>query len=394
MFNTRTEQTTTTNGTGTLDLIAPVTGRVSFVSSVGNGNPCYYTVVMSDESQWEEGIGTVVSGTPDQLTRSQVIRSSNSNNLVNFPSGTKTVYISQHADTVRFGSVGALPTEGGSASARTLSFKPALRHLRAGMLFSYVSAFAGNGSAQTMNIDTFGAYALKTADGLYDPDAYDLQGGGVLNTIMFDGSKFVVVRTGRAVTRAYVDAIANAQVGQVGFFPSGSAPSGWLKYNGALVSRATYANLWTWVQAQGWLVSEATWGGGTYGAFSTGDLSTNFRLPDGRGVFARGFDDSRGIDSGRGAGAPQTGAVQSHGHTASVSDPQHKHISGDGPVNSNLRYGVVGSLAGGNTNQQSGTTTVGGYTSTEPTGISVTVNAAGSSETRPINIPLLMCVKY
>lgn len=396
MFNTRAEQTTNTTGTGTIDLIAPLTGRLSFVTCFGNGNKCYYILQTADESQWEEGIGTVISGSPDQLTRDQVIRSSNSNNLVNFPAGTKTVYVGQHSDTVRFGGVGQLPTEAGSAGTRTLSFAPAVRHIRAGMVFSFISQYAGSGGAQTLNINGTGAYALKTADGLYDPDAYDIQAGGVLTTVMFDGTKYVLVRTGRAVSRAYVDATFSGLAGMIGFFPTNTAPAGWLKANGALVSRTTYANLWAYANGgAAWLVSDATWSGsGIWSAFSTGDLSTTFRLPEIRGEFIRAYDDSRGIDSGRGTGTKQDEAFKQHNHTASTTDPTHKHISGDGPVNSNLRYGVVGSLAGGNQNQQSGTTTVGGYTSSEATGISVTINNSGGTETRPRNVTFLACIKY
>jgi len=50
--------------------------------------------------------------------------------------------------------------------------------------------------------------------------------------------------------------------------------------------------------ASGNIVSEATWLGGSTGAFSTGDLSTTFHIPDARGEFIRGYDDGGGIDSG------------------------------------------------------------------------------------------------
>ncbi len=53
---------------------------------------------------------------------------------------------------------------------------------------------------------------------------------------------------------------------------------------GALVSRATYPDLWAWVQANAPLISEADWQAQaaaqtSVGAYSTGDGSTTFRLP-------------------------------------------------------------------------------------------------------------------
>lgn len=73
-----------------------------------------------------------------------------------------------------------------------------------------------------------------------------------------------------------------------------SAPAGWLKANGAAVSRSTYATLFAAI-------------GTTFGA---GDGSTTFTLPDLRGEFIRGCDDGRGVDAGRAIGTAQTDALQ------------------------------------------------------------------------------------
>ena len=71
-------------------------------------------------------------------------------------------------------------------------------------------------------------------------------------------------------------------IGQVIFMAGANAPSGFLKCNGQLVSRTTYASLFAVI-------------GTTYGA---GDGSTTFKLPDCRGEFLRGLDDGRGVDTG------------------------------------------------------------------------------------------------
>ena len=76
--------------------------------------------------------------------------------------------------------------------------------------------------------------------------------------------------------------------GTVFHFAGQTAPAGWLKANGAAVSRTAYAALFAAI-------------GTTYGA---GDGRSTFNLPDLRGEFIRGWDDGRGIDRGRALGSP------------------------------------------------------------------------------------------
>ena len=90
VVNDRVQETTTTTGTGTIDLDGAVVGFESFVSAIGNGNDTYYAIVGG--SEFEVGIGTVTDATPDTLSRTTVISSSNSDALVNFSAGTKNVF--------------------------------------------------------------------------------------------------------------------------------------------------------------------------------------------------------------------------------------------------------------------------------------------------------------
>ncbi|MBT2322515.1 tail fiber protein [Variovorax paradoxus] len=115
---------------------------------------------------------------------------------------------------------------------------------------------------------------------------------------------------------------AGIRTGAVLPFPIATAPLGFLKLNGALISRTTYADLFAFATSSG-LVSEATWAAGSSGLFSVGDGSTTFRLPDARGTFFRGLDESRGLDIGRALGVYQDHANVVHAH--SVSDPTHAH---------------------------------------------------------------------
>ena len=91
-LNDRVKETSTTTGTGTFDLAGAETGFESFVSGVGDGNQTYYAISNDGTNEFEVGIGTVTDATPDTLSRDTIISSSNSDALVNFSAGTKTVF--------------------------------------------------------------------------------------------------------------------------------------------------------------------------------------------------------------------------------------------------------------------------------------------------------------
>lgn len=92
-------ETTTTTGTGTLDLAGAATGHQTFVAGIGDGNVCFYCIDNFDYGggDWEVGIGTVTDAAPDTLSRDHVLASSNSGAAVNFSSGTKDVFVTNPA---------------------------------------------------------------------------------------------------------------------------------------------------------------------------------------------------------------------------------------------------------------------------------------------------------
>lgn len=102
--------------------------------------------------------------------------------------------------------------------------------------------------------------------------------------------------TPSAVKAAYDLATDAAPSGMVVFFSRSTPPPGWLKCNGAAVSRTVYASLFAAI-------------GTTAGA---GDGSTTFNVPDIRGDAIRGWDDGRGVDAGRALGSEQMDAFQGH----------------------------------------------------------------------------------
>ena len=87
----RVRETTAVIGTNDATLLGAVNGFQAF-SAVGNGNTCYYTISDQAGANWEVGIGTYNSVGPT-LTRDTVLASSNSDSKVNFPSGTKDVFL-------------------------------------------------------------------------------------------------------------------------------------------------------------------------------------------------------------------------------------------------------------------------------------------------------------
>ena len=90
----RIKETTTTTGTGTYTLAGAVTGFEAF-SVVGNSNTTFYAC--TDGTDFEVGVGTYTSsGTT--LARTTILQSSNSDNAVNWTSGTRTIFCTLPAE--------------------------------------------------------------------------------------------------------------------------------------------------------------------------------------------------------------------------------------------------------------------------------------------------------
>ena len=153
--------------------------------------------------------------------------------------------------------------------------------------------------------------------------------------------------------------IASAPVGSLLSHGATTPPLGYLKANGAAVSRTTYAALFA--------VISTVWG--------VGDGSTTFNLPDFRGLFPRGWDDGRGIDVGRAFASGQDHAVMDHTHKS------FRTLDGS-PLNSGgSLYDIMA---------ESGAADVTAITG----GITSGYAANTAAETRPANATALICIKY
>ncbi|MEW5833052.1 MAG: phage tail protein [Campylobacterota bacterium] len=164
-----------------------------------------------------------------------------------------------------------------------------------------------------------------------------------INGVNFDGSSDITI-TAEPTEHTHNEIVP---AGTVCYFAQSTPPGGWIKANGALVSRTAYAALFAAI-------------GTTFGA---GDGSTTFKLPDLRGEFLRGWDDGRGVDSGRAFGSSQSGDIQSHSHN----------------------LGLYGNVPAVTSVAASSGSSLGAW---------ATTTSSGGSETRPRNIAMLACIKY
>lgn len=151
--------------------------------------------------------------------------------------------------------------------------------------------------------------------------------------------------------------------GKLAYFAMATAPSGWLKANGAAVSRTTYAALFSAI-------------GTTHGA---GDGTKTFNLPDRRGEFLRGLDDGRGVDPGRAIGTWQAAAVANHTHqlTLTTGNAVANYLSSSQGPDGTLQFPLGRDVA----------------TSPSVSSTSISSNVGGA-ENRVRNFADLICIKY
>lgn len=149
-------------------------------------------------------------------------------------------------------------------------------------------------------------------------------------------------------------------VGSMVAFPVDKVPVGFLEIDGSVKSAAAYPDLAKFLGA----------------AFNKGDEGAgNFRLPESRGEFLRGWDHGRGVDAGRIIGGYQLDQMQGHVHAAPKGTTAYAAF---GPGGSALAAGsgIINPAASGSpiTDGINGEPRVG-------------------AETRPRNLSVLWCIK-
>lgn len=160
-------------------------------------------------------------------------------------------------------------------------------------------------------------------------------------------------------TKAEVEAlIAKASalpVGSIVAFPVDAPPPGFLELDNSVKSSATYPDLSAYLGSK----------------FNKGDEGVgNFRLPEARGEFLRGWDHGRGVDAGRGLGSWQADDNKAHAHTVTRMQA-FANATGSNPsavVVDNGNTAVMTNFAAG-------------------------FNSSGGAEARPRNIAVMWCIK-
>ena len=163
-----------------------------------------------------------------------------------------------------------------------------------------------------------------------------------------------------------------APTGSVHMMATTTVPSGYLKCDGAAVSRTTYADLFTTI-------------GTTWGA---GDGSSTFNLPDLRGEFVRGWDNGKGTDPGRSFASFQADDNKSHNHSLSPGGASGTFVTGVTLVQGTKRVD-------GDPNQER-VLDPGTRIDTSFGEVSYTAQAvspSGGSQARPRNIAMMYVIK-
>jgi len=226
-------------------------------------------------------------------------------------------------------------------------------------------------------------------------------------TAPVDGTNGQVLQTNGSGVLSFAT-FGSVPAGSVFCFAAQSPPTGYLECNGQVLARSgTYADLFAAI--------------GT--AFNTGgESSEQFRLPDLRGEFVRGYDHGRGVDSGRNVAHNVQGAqFGQHNHSFSAT------ASGSGTTSTKSLTGTAFQISetfsaapsptgifskGANQNGQltpgspdtSSTGTLQIDASHNHTITISNINVSGntgnqggtgnSSETRPRNIALMYIIKF
>jgi len=213
-----------------------------------------------------------------------------------------------------------------------------------------------------------GASAIRTLGTAIDTTVFNNASAAIAKTIVDAKGDIIAATAADTVSRLAVganDTVLTADsstatglkwstpsgtpAGAVIFHAANTAPSGFLKANGAAVSRTTYAALFSAI-------------GTTFGA---GDGSTTFLLPDLRGYFPRGWADDGSIDSGRTFGSTQQPTSF--------------------PTSSDNETGYLQNVK--NSDGTDGTETMRGIGSDR-------TSTGTYRKVRPVNLALLACIKF
>jgi len=162
LFADRVKENVSSIGTGTFNLSGAVADFQSFVAGIGSGNSCYYAAA-DGVAAWEVGVGTVTSGTPNLLSRTTILASSNSGSVVNFTTGPTVANVSPAAffqalvNTTNTGYVltsaqNALPTWTSTSGASSIVARDANQNITANNYSAGVASTVASSTPVTLTV--------------------------------------------------------------------------------------------------------------------------------------------------------------------------------------------------------------------------------------------------
>ena len=229
------------------------------------------------------------------------------------------------------------------------------------------SGFIGDNSVTATQIAAGAITSAKIAD------------GNVTTAKIADANVTTAKIADANVTTAKLNSIVSASLvptGAVFHFAASTAPVGYLKANGDTIPNGTGT-------VQGITTNFSTLYailGSTYGAAG--------KLPDLRGEFIRGWDDSRGVDTGRTIGSWQKGTLVA-GYDDNDSNSDISFLPGrafrdygSDPINASIA------------STEYGMSIVRWLQTTPNVDYDLSTVSSWTSITRPRNVALLACIKY
>jgi microcystin-dependent protein len=256
-------------------------------------------------------------------------------------------------------------TTGGSSNAYTVTSNGPLTVSIPDGFRIYCLPNHTNTGASTLNVDSLGAKNLRITSGT------SLSAGDIVVNRPFiatfrNASDEFLIDSG-ALDTQQVTSIAESvfATGSIIAWPTATPATGFLECDGSAVSRTTYADLFA-------VISDD---------YGNGDGSTTFNLPDYRGEFLRGYDNSASNDPNAGSRTDRGDGTT--GDAVGTKQEDATDVNG------------LSATTTATTNTISPQPNTGGAhdLSRGPASSTVTLSST-DAETRPRNVSVMWCIKY
>jgi len=297
----------------------------------------------------------------------------NSDDIINWLEGQppSSVNNSARAMMVRIRQLledlGGVVTATGAANSIAVASSSPITDYPDGYMLSF-RAFSATTGAATISVNNIGAKPVyrNSSTGPERTGAGDIVAGCIYDVVY---SAALNGGDGGFLLASPTLPSSSVPTGAIMAFAMKTPPSGWFYCNGQAVSRTIYADLFAAIGIQ--------WGGG--------DGSTTFNVPDFRGMFLRGWDDKRGIDTNRVWAEQQKDDFRQHNHSGKTGlSGRHMH---------NVPYKTFKPRGPNGEGGWSGTPYTENATTSEAPDHSHAITNDGGNETRPVNQTVIYGIK-